>query len=387
MDEIDYYYRTLYPFDSIFAWLNHQQTPARLFTHREFAFTLQGDVYLRYNSFVNAAEFKKSVEQLKPVRFEIGPVYSARPRDKKTLRPGAVIPVQRELVFDIDMTDYDPIRTCCSDAAICKRCWSFITAAVNVLDNAIRDQFGYTHLLWVYSGRRGIHLWISDKDAMELTDGQRRAMVNWLTVVHGGKEPGKKVNVRVGTRSLPPSLQSALDYLAGVFTDLILEDQDCFGSKEGYEDLLRLIPDQKVVNALRDEWEDGCDRSSVEKWRDFKDQVKKTEKGSQQRVSGSFHTHRSSLPQLLLTAAMEDIILQYTYPRLDAEVSKHRNHLLKAPFCIHPKTGRVCVPVDPKKIEEFEPEQVPTVNQLLAELNTAEGGMPTRQLLTLLTWQ
>lgn len=69
---------------------------------------------------------------------------------------------------------------------------------------------------------------------------------------------------------------------------------------------------------------------------------------------------------------MEDIILQYTYPRLDAEVSKHRNHLLKAPFCVHPKTGRVCVPVDPTRVEEFDPETVPTVGQLLSELNRAE---------------
>jgi DNA primase catalytic subunit len=37
--------------------------------------------------------------------------------------------------------------------------------------------------------------------------------------------------------------------------------------------------------------------------------------------------------------AMEDIVLQYTYPRLDSEVTKHRNHLLKAPFVIHPGTG------------------------------------------------
>ena len=84
---------------------------------------------------------------------------------------------------------------------------------------------------------------------------------------------------------------------------------------------------------------------------------------------------------------MEDIILQYTYPRLDAEVSKHRNHLLKAPFCVHPATGmsiltrlnlflirnillgRICVPVNPGEVAQFDPEAVPTVGQLLRELD------------------
>lgn len=68
---------------------------------------------------------------------------------------------------------------------------------------------------------------------------------------------------------------------------------------------------------------------------------------------------------------MEDIILQYTWPRIDAEVSKHRNHLLKAPFCVHPKTGRVCVPVDPTRIDEFDPGTVPTAGQLLKEIDEA----------------
>jgi DNA primase small subunit len=45
------------------------------------------------------------------------------------------------------------------------------------------EDFGYRHLLWVYSGRRGIHLWISDKEAMDLTDDQRRAIVQYIEVV------------------------------------------------------------------------------------------------------------------------------------------------------------------------------------------------------------
>ncbi|KAL6302689.1 prim-pol domain-containing protein [Sparassis latifolia] len=344
------FYRRLYPFKSIFGWLNHEHAPTRLFTHREFSFTLQGDVYLRYNSFTTAEDLKKQVCTLNPTRFEIGPVYSARPRDKKTVRPGAFTPVLRELVFDIDMTDYDGVRTCCSGADICKRCWMFIAAAMRVLDSAIRDQFGYKHLLWVYSGRRGIHLWISDREAMELTDEERRSLVNWLTVIQGGKDMSKKVNVRMGSRSLPPSLQSALGLLAPVFSDLILGDQDCFASEEGWQELLKLIPDGTIVEELRSAWEKKP-RSSDDKWDDLSKKVKKSPKFN------------------ILMAAREDIILQYTYPRLDAEVSKHRNHLLKAPFCVHPKTGRVCVPVDPDSIYNFQPERVPTVGQLLRELD------------------
>ena len=37
-------------------------------------------------------------------------------------------------------------------------------------------------------------------------------------------------------------------------------------------------------------------------------------------------------------------------------VFKHMNHLLKGPFCVHPKTGRVCVPIDPAVAEYFDPE-------------------------------
>ena len=61
-------------------------------------------------------------------------------------------------------------------------------------------------------------------------------------------------------------------------------------------------------------------------------------------------------------------------PRLDIAVSKGMNHLLKAPFCIHPKTGRVCVPFNPSKVEKFDPTEVPTVLQLVEEIDKFTAG-------------
>lgn len=58
------------------------------------------------------------------------------------------------------------------------------------------DTFGFKHLLWVYSGRRGIHCWISDQHALDFNDDQRRALVTFLEVIKGGREQVKKVHVR-----------------------------------------------------------------------------------------------------------------------------------------------------------------------------------------------
>jgi len=43
--------------------------------------------------------------------------------------------------------------------------------------------------------------------------------------------------------------------------------------------------------------------------------------------------------------------------------------LLKSPFVVHPGTGRVCVPINTKHLEDFDPLGVPTVTELLGEID------------------
>lgn len=65
------FYQRLFPWRQLFQWLNHSPTPTNDFGNREFAFTLQNDAYLRYQSFATADLSVIHARQKKSVHAEI----------------------------------------------------------------------------------------------------------------------------------------------------------------------------------------------------------------------------------------------------------------------------------------------------------------------------
>lgn len=156
----------------------------------------------------------------------------------------------------------------------------------------------------------------------------------------------------------------SLNILKGHFEQDILKDQDPWATDEHAGRLLDLLPDKKLTTALRRKWDSAPGRSSSSKWADIDVLASTTLQDS-----GDASTSTSTSASRALLDAKIDIVLEYTYPRLDAEVSKKLNHLLKSPFCVHPATGRVCVPIDPLHVHAFDPAAVPIVTALLAEID------------------
>lgn len=337
------YYRRLFPYAQYYRWLNYGGVIKNYFQHREFSFTLKDDIYIRYQSFNNQSDLEKEMQKMNPYKIDIGAVYSHRPNQHNTVKLGAFQAQEKELVFDIDMTDYDDVRRCCSSADICSKCWTLMTMAIRIIDRALKEDFGFKHRLWVYSGRRGVHCWVCDDSVRKLSSAVRSGIVEYLSLVKGGQDVKKKVHL---SEKIHPFVRKSINIVSKYFEEYALVDQDILGSKESCDKILALIPE-----TMHDDLQEIFQKhhSSLQRWEHLKKKA----------ISNDRHGH------LLVW----EIMLQYCFPRLDINVSKGINHLLKSPFSVHPKTGRISVPIDLQKVDQFDPFSVPTISSICHELD------------------
>lgn len=214
------------------------------------------------------------------------------------------------------------------------------------------EDFNFEHILWVFSGRRGIHCWVCDKTARHLDNKNRNAVAEYLNLF---TQQNSSNRVTLGGDRMHHCMKRAHRIVDSYFDEICLNDQNTFGTTDGRKKLLELIPDETVRKALEPlimAVETG-DSNTV--W----DIVKRYVQANRTQPN----------MQRKLKFLIEEIQMSILCPRLDISVSKTANHLLKAPFCVHPKTGKICVPFNPSAVTKFDPTNVPKLRQLLEEVD------------------
>ncbi|NXW64760.1 PRI1 primase, partial [Eurystomus gularis] len=212
------------------------------------------------------------------------------------------------------------------------------------------EDLGMRHRLWVYSGRRGVHCWVCDDAVRKWSPALRAAAVEYLTLVKV-RHPGQPRELGQGAGPRPGGYPSQSDPMV-----LGLEGGFTWEGEESTVSTMSLDQWPQYREPLQGEFPKK--RDSVQRWELLK--------GRMERTRRAVGTGRSSP-----CYADWEIMLQYCFPRLDINVSKGVGHLLKSPFSVHPKTGRISVPLDLQRLDQFDPFAVPTISSLCHELDTA----------------
>lgn len=172
------FYRNVFSFSQLFKIID-----PRTFSNREIGFLFIRDdgteIFSRNKSFDTPEDLLRYVRLELPHGVMIGALYDPPPRGQSITK---LTWLGRELIFDLDLTDYDDIRTCGKGKNhVCPKCWPLVRDAAIFIDETLRDDFGVKKITWVFSGRRGFHAWISDPDFMLLDEEARDAIVEWIS--------------------------------------------------------------------------------------------------------------------------------------------------------------------------------------------------------------
>ena len=343
-EQMSEYYAHVFPVEDIAEWISYSK-PHRL-VKREFCFTMIGDVFTRFRSYSTPKLLRDALVHDGPEKIDIGAVYSHPPSMKQQI---TIVPQERELVFDIDMSDYDSLRSCCKGKAICRNCWPWMASAARILRSFCTVEFGFKHFLTVFSGRRGLHMWVCDNEARMLSDEERSSLVSYMNVFESSGKLSIMYDILMKKGLMHPTLQRMHDdYLRKSFNDIFLnpENANYLGNPRPAQVLWKVLSDIAGVNeGVRKvllKVNAPTDTEGIQ-WETLEREILRVN------------------PHIL--TAIRFVLL---YPRLDEKVSTRRDHLLKLPFCIHPGTGSLCVPLTEAALDKFDPlRDPPKLSELL----------------------
>lgn len=337
VNDVRAYYDKFFPLDDIEEWIQHKidGEPEPL-DRRECAVYFDGEKFWRWITIDRVRRLVKpeiGSNTPPPERIEIGPVYNLPISVRRSGGGDQLRAERRELVFDIDADDFKDIKCCCGESEICERCWPYMACALECLIKALTENFGFKRILPVFSGRRGVHIWVCDARARTLTAPVREKIVKYLDLrALSGDKLGKC-----------PLAKSMIATCERYFADIMIE-QNIF-TNEKIRRIVEEIVNGDTLKEIRNILA-TVKGTNQEKLR----QIKNLKRGDRDFSAGTEY------PRLLFT---------FTFPRLDANVTTILNHLLKTPFSFHPKSGLLSVPIPKERRDQLPRTWVPSLTDLV----------------------
>lgn len=335
------YYQLFFPYDLILRFLFRNvedKDDIHLLSHREISadYRTTGIVEsskllkTRWKSFKSLDEFKGFLstpyglpitgnsalkKALIPLgRIHLGAHYNL-PCNPKTEK---VIPEFKEFVVDVDLSDYDNIRTCCSGKTLCSQCWIFVKSAAMITPIIMKLAFGYSNVLWFFSGCRGIHGWFYDEDIHLLPQQVRESMILAINFI----DPQ--------TKRLDSTVKFSNNIALAAFTNLIgpfcelLIVQHLLIHEKGLAYFKQIINPNFFAKLISIPKENEMER--VEKLCEY-------------------------LSLDINRFLYFKIVLELLYPRFDVNVTADITHLIGCPFAAHMLTGNITIPIEPETFD------------------------------------
>ncbi|KAL4701481.1 hypothetical protein H8959_015485, partial [Pygathrix nigripes] len=158
-----------------------------------------------------------------------------------------------------------------------------MTMAIRIIDRALKEDFGFKHRLWVYSGRRGVHCWVCDESVRKLSSAVRSGIVEYLSLIKGGQDVKKKVHL---SEKIHPFIRKSINIIKKYFEEYALVNQDILKNKESWDKILALVPENILSrdhfcvsylflndpSPIHDELQQGFQKSqnSLQRWEHLK---------------------------------------------------------------------------------------------------------------------
>lgn len=301
-----------------------------------------------------------------------------------------IVQGRKELVFDLDITDFSRYCLCGHIKKLCPVCWVQMQGASLILEHLLEHTLGYrqANRLWIFSGNKGLHCFINALSAMVLCDKEREQLYKRLFI---GTDDDTRLASFVNTCCTKyPEFVKCIEHF---FITHMIREQDIFSLprfliredppiEESFEIFcirhLR-IHHGPLAQIVRGTWEgiSGC----IKKECNDDDPLSKKPRLIEHNISVRKWRALQQLEELRrdTTSYKPSVFIMFRllYPMIDAGPLKI-GHQIKLPFSVHHSTKNIALPLTHESIMKMDiKKDILPLHLLCQAVLTQKKSIPT----------